>query len=110
METKKKKRLEAKGWKVGDTKDFLNLTEDEANYIELKVLLSQHLKRRRRKKRFTQVQMASFLKSSQSRVAKMEIGDHSVSLDLLIRSLFSLGATRREIAAAISPSKKSVAA
>jgi hypothetical protein len=32
----------------------------------------------------------------------MEGGDPSVSLDLLIRSLFTLGASRRELARAIS--------
>ena len=40
---------------------------------------------------------AAKLRSSQSRVAKMEAGDSSVSLDLLIRSLITLGASDREL-------------
>ena len=42
------------------------------------------------------------LKSSQSRIAKMEKGDPSVSIDLLIKSLLALGTTRREIAKAVA--------
>ena len=38
------------------------------------------------------------LKSSQSRVAKMEAGDPSVSLDLLIRSHLALGGSQQELA------------
>jgi transcriptional regulator with XRE-family HTH domain len=46
--------------------------------------------------------MAQLLGSSQSRVAKIENGDTSVSLDLLIRSLLALGATRKELARMIA--------
>ena len=45
----------------------------------------------------TQVEAASKVGSSQSRIAKMEAADPTVSLDLLIKSLLSLGATRRTI-------------
>jgi hypothetical protein len=38
------------------------------------------------------------LASSQSRVAKMEKGDPSVSIDLLIRSLFNLGMSKKYLA------------
>jgi transcriptional regulator with XRE-family HTH domain len=46
--------------------------------------------------------LAAKLQSSQSRIAKMEAGDPSVSLDLLIRSLISLGATERELSRIIT--------
>jgi transcriptional regulator with XRE-family HTH domain len=49
----------------------------------------------------TQVALAESLKSSQSRVAKMEAGDTTVSLDLLIKSLLALGASNRDLAAII---------
>jgi hypothetical protein len=39
--------------------------------------------------------------SSQSRIAKMEAADSSVWLDLLIRSLLTLGATTKDIARAL---------
>ena len=38
------------------------------------------------------------IKSSQSKVAKMEAGDPTVSLDLLVRSLLALGTSKRELA------------
>jgi hypothetical protein len=42
------------------------------------------------------------MKSSQSRVAKMEAGDPTVSLDLLVKSILALGASNRELAAIIA--------
>jgi len=97
MDKNKRRRLQAKGWKVGPADDFLELTPEEATYVDLKLALSQRVREYRRAKRLTQVEMARLLKSSQSRVAKIETGDASVSLDLLIRSLIVLGATRREL-------------
>jgi hypothetical protein len=38
-----------------------------------------------------------------SRVAKIEAGDPSVSLDLIVRALFATGATRQELQRAFSP-------
>src|SRR5882672_7054260 len=90
MITSKKKSLAAKGWKVGNSKEFLNLSAEEAAYVELKLLLSRNLQNTRKHKRLTQNQLARLTKSSQSRVAKMEAGDPSVSLDFLIRSLLVL--------------------
>ena len=97
MNSKKKNALEAKGWKVGRVNEFLDLSPEEAAYIELKLVLSRNLQRSRKQKRLTQHQLAKLTKSSQSRIAKMESGDPSVSLDLLIRSLLVLGATRRRL-------------
>jgi hypothetical protein len=105
MREDKRKRLEAKGWKVGGTKEFLELSADEAAYIELKLKLADGLRARRRRRRLTQVELARRVRSSQSRVAKMEAGDPSVTLDLLIRSLLALGASNRELARIIGLSK-----
>lgn len=99
MREEKRRRLEAKGWKIGGVKEFLRLSDEEAAYIELKLRLAQNLRDRRR---ITQVELARTLKSSQSQVAKMESGDPSVSLDLLLRSLLPLGASNRELAKIIS--------
>jgi len=97
MNTSKRKRLEAKGWKFGDAADFLNLSPEEAAYVEVKLALSKRLQETRREKNLSQEQLAQLLKSSQSRVAKMEAGDPTVSLDLLVRSLLALGASRRAL-------------
>jgi len=102
MNSIKKKRLERKGWKVGTAAEFLRLTPEESAYIEMKLLLSKNLRERRMDKSLTQEQLARFLKSSQSRVAKMETGDPSVSLDLLVRSLLVLGESRKSLAKILS--------
>ncbi|MBM4167509.1 MAG: helix-turn-helix domain-containing protein [Ignavibacteria bacterium] len=91
-------RRQKNGWKFGDAKDFLNLSPEESAYIELKLALSRNLQETRKEKQLTQEQLARLLKSSQSRVAKMETGDPSVSLDLLIRSLLVLGTSRKKLA------------
>jgi len=104
MDKAKRKRLEAKGWKVGTTSEFLGLSPEEARYIELKLALSEHLRRRRVRRKLTQEQLAKLLSSSQSRVAKMESGDPSVSLDLLIRSLLALGTSEQDLAKVIAAS------
>jgi len=98
----KKKRLGAGGWRFGTAKEFLGLSEEEAAYIELKLRLADSLRDRRRRRRLTQIALARLLRSSQSRVAKMEAADPSVSLDLLVRSLLALGASPRELSRIIS--------
>jgi len=97
MRESKKKSLEKQGWRVGSTDDFLNLSAEESEYIELKLKLRQALKNKRQQKGLTQVEAARALRSSQSRIAKMETGDPSVSIDLLIRALLTMGATPKEL-------------
>ncbi len=96
------RRLKARGWKVGDTTEFLGLSEREAALVELRLALRRSVRERRLKFRVSQVELASRLGSSQSRVAKLEAADATVSLDLLIRGLLALGASRREIGRAVS--------
>ena len=98
MDEKKRQKLEQAGWKVGSTEEFLELTPEEVNYIELKLALGSSLREMRTSKNMTQAELATLLKSSQSRVAKMEAGDPTVSLDLLVRSLLSMGLTRDTLA------------
>jgi predicted XRE-type DNA-binding protein len=105
MRESKRRRLEAKGWRVGDAADFLSLSPEEAAYVELKLRLADRLKQRRRQRTLTQSGLARLVKSSQSRVAKMEAGDPSVSIDLLIRALLALGASNKELATIISPGR-----
>jgi ribosome-binding protein aMBF1 (putative translation factor) len=100
--TQRSRRLETRGWKVGSAQEFLRLTDEEAAYIDLKLRLAGHLRERRQHRGLTQAELGRHLKSSQSRVAKMEAADPSVSLDLLIRSLLALGASNRELSRIIS--------
>ncbi len=110
MKAAKKKRLSARGWAAGSAREFLGLASDEAAFIELKLALSNHLRKQRAFKGLTQADLARRLESSQSRVAKMEAGEASVSLDLLVRSLLALGTTRRELAKIIVASGRTRAA
>lgn len=98
MKQEKIERLESKGWKVGSADEFLNLTPAESVYLNLKLALSQSLRDRRQKREMTQTELAELVNSSQSRIAKMESGDSSVSLDLLIRSLLALDVSTQELA------------
>jgi transcriptional regulator with XRE-family HTH domain len=101
----------AHGWRVGSAADFLGLSAEEEALVEFKLALSEALRTRRAAQHVSQGTLARRLKSSQSRVAKMEAADPSVSTDLLLRGLFALGATPREIARAVQkPRQKSRAA
>lgn len=97
MKKSRREALEKRGWRVGSVAEFLDLDAGESALIELKLTLSRNLKERRTRQGLTQVQLARHLHSSQSRVAKMEAGDASVSVDLLFRSLFALGATPKDV-------------
>jgi predicted XRE-type DNA-binding protein len=102
MKASKRAKLEAAGWAVGSTADFLALSPEEAAFVEVKVALSQSLRQWRTRQKLTQGELAKRLRSSQSRVAKMEHADATVSVDLLLRSLLKLGAKPRDIARAIA--------
>ncbi len=104
MRESKRKKLAAKGWKIGSAKEFLGLSPEEEAYIDLRLKLADGLKMRRLSRGVTQTQLAQTLRSSQSRVAKMEAGDPTVSLDLLVKSLLALGTSNRELAAIIARS------
>ena len=94
----KREALARKGWKMGSAQDFLGLTNEEVAYIELKLDLARKLKDCRARSKLTQVELARLVRSSQSRVAKMEAGDPTVTIDLLVRSLLALGVSRKELA------------
>lgn len=101
MKRSKRERLEAAGWRVGTAAEFLGLTAEEAAFVEMKIALADGVRRRRQAKRLTQIQLAARIGSSQSRVAKMETADPTVSIDLLVRTLLAMGASRAEVARVI---------
>src|SRR5258706_12462967 len=100
---KTEKRLKALAWKDGTVAEFLGLTPQESALIEIKLALSRKL-RERREKRMTQAQLAKELQSSQSRIAKAETDDKSVSIELLVRAMLATGATPKEIGNPIADS------
>lgn len=106
MKKAKKQKLEAAGWRVGSASDFLGLSPEEAAFVEMKLALAAGVKQRRIAEGLTQGDLASRLGSSQSRVAKLENADPSVSVDLLVRALLALGANRAELARIIGRSPR----
>ena len=97
MKASKQKTLEAAGWKVGSTAEFLGLSDAEEMLVNIKVALAKQVRAMRQEKKITQQSLAKLIGSSQSRVAKLETADRAVSLELLIRSLIAMGATRTQI-------------
>lgn len=97
MNSEKPKRLRESGWKAGSARDFLGLDEQEAALVELKLSLVTAVREARKKHGLSQIDLAQRMRSSQSRVAKIETGDQSVSLDLIVRALLAAGATRQEL-------------
>jgi hypothetical protein len=98
----KQKQLEEQGWAETDVQELFGLTDAEAAYVELMIALSNAVRARRLAMGLTQQRLAELLESSQSRVAKMEAADPSVSLDLLIRAMLAMGATPRELGAVLA--------
>ena len=104
MDKRKRAQLETKGWSVAAIQEFLELTPEEMAYIDLKLHLARQIKELRQEKRITQVALANLMGSSQSRVAKMEAGDPTVSIGLRVRSLLMLGASPKELGLIIGSS------
>ena len=101
MKATRAKRLRRAGWRVGSARVFLGLSASEATIVEVRLALSESMRMRRVRQRLSQADLAARLGSSQSRVAKMEAADPTVSIDLLVRSLVVLGAKPKDIARAI---------
>jgi DNA-binding XRE family transcriptional regulator len=106
MRADKRKRLGAAGWRIGDAKDFLELDEVDAQLVEMKLTLARKLRELREQLDITQQELAKRLGSSQSRVAKIEAGDPSVSMELLVRSLLGAGANRSDIGRSLASRRR----
>lgn len=98
MKSSKTKALEEAGWKVGDVSDLLGLSPEELAIIDMKISLAKNFQELRKKSKLTQTELAKILHTSQSRIAKMEAGDVSVTIDLLVKGMLTLGATKKTVA------------
>jgi len=109
MKVARRKKLEAAGWKIATTEEFLDLSPEEAKIVEMKLALGDSLRRYRIRRGWTQQDLAKRLRSSQSRVAKLETGALGVTLDLLFRALFVAGASTNEVARELRSKRRSAA-
>ena len=107
MKREKERKLESDGWQVGSARDFLGLSPEEAAYVELRFSLSRHLRKRRKMGGLTQARLAARIGSSQSRIAKAEANDPSVSIDLLVRALLATGVSQSDLGKLIASSSGS---
>jgi ribosome-binding protein aMBF1 (putative translation factor) len=88
-------RRKPKGWTEGSVRDLLGLSAEEAAIVEMRVRLARRVRERRQARGLTQQELAERIHSSQPRVARME--QAGASLEMLIRALFALGSSRKEI-------------
>lgn len=102
MRTSKRKSLEAAGFTVGDATEFLGLSEAESELIDIRISLAKELRALRKASHLTQAQLAKRIRSSQSRVAKMEAGCPSVSIEAMFKSMVALGASRKQLSEAVA--------
>ena len=109
MNTARKARLKHAGWRVGTAEEFLGLSREQAQLVEMKLALGEFLRRHRERRHLTQEALAEKLGSSQSRIAKLEAGVRGGTLDLLFRALFATGVKTDDIAREILHSKRSAA-
>jgi len=100
MNAKKRKTLEAAGWRFGDVKELLELSDADMEVVETRVRLARAVRELRMARRLTQKELAELAGSSQPRVAAVERGQGT--LDQLIRFMFALGADRKKVARAIA--------
>ena len=110
MERARMRRLREAGWSPRDAAAFLAASDPEAAVVEARRSLASALRRRRNARELTQVRLAALLGSSQSRVAKMEAADATVSLELLMRGLVVMGATRGDVGRALAERGRAAAA
>ena len=102
MDKGKRSRLEADDWTFGNADGFLGLSADESTYIEVKWALAGLIVERRKASSLSQSVLAGQVKTNQSRLANMDNADATVSVDLLVRTLLSTGASRQDIARVIA--------
>src|ERR1700693_6125426 len=105
MKQSQRDKLRKLGYRVLDTQEFLGLSNEERELIDLKISLIKKLKATRSQKKITQQQLARLIHSSQSRIAMIEQGRPDVSLALICKALFAMGVRRRELGKAITSNK-----
>ena len=91
MDAKKRKALEAAGWKAGDAADFLEMNAEERQLLDMRVSLALAIRRQREAVELSQKELGARLNTSQPRVAKIERAAADVSLDQLVRAFTAAG-------------------
>jgi transcriptional regulator with XRE-family HTH domain len=106
MDSAKRKALEAAGWRFGDAADFLGMGDDERQLLDARVEAALAVRRQRQARKLSQKQLASRIKTSQPRVAKIERAAPDVSLDQILRAFAAAGGRITVTQVTRSPSPK----
>jgi len=101
MTEAKKKILEANGYQVTDSAEWLGLSREEAQIVDMRVALAQELERVRKAKGITQAELAKRVGTKQSGVARMLNNPDTSTMDNLIKALIALGEPISKIAACL---------
>ncbi len=91
MDTAKQRALQAAGWKIGDATDFLGMSNEERQLLNVRVELALAVRQQREIQRISQKELGAKLKTSQPRIAKIERAATDVSLDQLVRAFAAAG-------------------
>jgi ribosome-binding protein aMBF1 (putative translation factor) len=91
MNPEKQKALEAAGWRFGDAADLLEMTDEERQLLDVRVEAALAVRRQRKALKLSQEQLASRIKTSQPRIAKIERAAPDVSLDQILRAFAAVG-------------------
>ena len=101
MEKRRRDRLRKDGWENSAVSEVLSVSPDEEALVEARIALTRRIRQVREARGLTQIQVAKLIGSSQSRVAKMEAADRSVSIDMMMRTLFRLGQSPKQVGRAL---------
>lgn len=101
MTKEKRAKLEAAGFTLTDTKDWIGLTIDENKIVEMRVALAAEVEKVRKEKGITQLQLAERMGTKQSGVARMINNPNTSSIDNLMKALIAMGAQISRIAASL---------
>jgi transcriptional regulator with XRE-family HTH domain len=91
MDPAKRKALEAAGWRFGDAADFLGMTDEERQLLDARIEAALAVRRQRQARKLSQKELASRIKTSQPRVARIERAAPDVSLDQILRAFAAAG-------------------
>jgi predicted XRE-type DNA-binding protein len=91
MDARKRKALEAAGWKLGDAADFLGMSAEERQLLDARVELAMAIRQQRQSRGLSQKELGARLKTTQPRVAKIERAASDVSMDQLVRAFTAAG-------------------
>ncbi len=101
MTEAKKKILAENGYRVTDSAEWLGLSREESQLIDMRVALAQELERVRKAKGMTQAELAKRIGTKQSGVARMINTPEASTMDNLVKSLIALGEPVSKIAACL---------